>query len=97
MNERPGSQEFETKFPDIIGQVNEAAIEQAQDTYRKSQPRHSHERRADIKAGELHSYTIPHAVLQKAIELAGGDLSRLELNKDGSVTVHNHPRGKKHS
>lgn len=31
-------------------------------------------------------------VMEAALELAGGDHCRLTINKDGSVTVWNHPR-----
>lgn len=31
-------------------------------------------------------------VLRRAIELAAGDMARIELLKDGSALVHNHPR-----
>ena len=36
---------------------------------------------------------IPRIVVVTALELAHGDASRLRFCEDGSVLVHNHPRG----
>lgn len=42
--------------------------------------------------GEIRVTQADRGCWREAMLLAGGDARRLEVHRDGSVTVHNHPR-----
>jgi len=42
---------------------------------------------------KVRAYTIPKVVLDVALDLAGGDITRLRISRDGSVTVVNKGKG----
>jgi hypothetical protein len=48
--------------------------------------------RRTVKAVTVHSVKVEPEVMAKALELAGGDHTRLTIEKDGSVIVWNNPR-----
>lgn len=52
--------------------------------------------RKSVRSTTTHTVTmfrVPKAVLDTALELAGGDITRLRLDPDGSVTVVNQGKG----
>jgi hypothetical protein len=78
------------KVLDLMGRGHtmDSAIEQvrkdAKDVVRKS---------AKPEAQKITAYRIPQAVLDVAMELADGDISRLRIDpEDGSITVVNQSR-----
>lgn len=47
---------------------------------------------ATVKVKVSISVTVDPRIMAKAMELAGGDYTRLTIEEDGSVIVWNHPR-----
>ncbi len=45
-----------------------------------------------VTSYSVNARTVPAAVLKEALRLAGGDISRLRMDDDGSVTVVNQSR-----
>lgn len=55
-------------------------------------PRKTRVTRVTTVTDMIEEYKIPKAVMEVALELAQGDISRIKVGKDGSVTVVNQSR-----
>lgn len=69
--------------------LSEKTVQQAQEittiTRRKSST-------GRVSSYQVNARTVPAAVLKEALRLADGDISRLRMDDDGSVTVANQSR-----
>lgn len=68
--------------PDTVARAEEVA--------KLVKPKRSYTRRA--KAVTVTTIKVDPRVMEAALELAGGDHTRLTIERDGSVVVWNHPR-----
>lgn len=68
--------------PDTVARAEEVA--------KLVKPKRAYTRRA--KTVKVVTVKVAPEVMETALELAGGDYSRLTIERDGSVIVWNHPR-----
>jgi hypothetical protein len=65
-------------------------VARAEEVAKMVKPKRTVTRR--VKAVTVVSIKVDPRVMEAALEIAGGDHSRLTIERDGSVVVWNHPR-----
>lgn len=68
--------------PETVARAAEVAVQ--------VKPKRTYTRR--VKAVKVVTVKVDPRVMEAAMELAGGDYSRLQIERDGSVIVLNNPR-----
>lgn len=72
--------------------LSEKTVQQVANGTVKPGPRKTRITRITTVTDLIEEYKIPKAVMDVALDLAGGDISRIRVGKDGSVTVVNQSR-----
>lgn len=78
----------------IMNEENRVAVD-AINVYRVKRAREMQQSVRVRVEHKVTAYTIPKVVLDTALALAGGDITRLRISRDGSVTVVNKGKGEK--
>lgn len=71
--------------------LHESTVQKAE-ALSTSQRKATNVTRVVVETHTIEGYNIPKAVMKVALELAGGDITRLKVNRDGSVLVVNQSR-----
>jgi hypothetical protein len=70
--------------------LHPSTVARAEEMAQLVKPKRTYTRRA--KAVTVTTIKVAPEVMETALELAGGDFTRLTIERDGSVIVWNHPR-----
>jgi hypothetical protein len=70
--------------------LHPSTVARAEEVAKQVKPKRTYTRRA--KAVKVTSVKVDPRVMEAALEIAGGDHTRLTIEPDGSVVVWNHPR-----
>lgn len=70
--------------------LHPATVARAEEVAQLVKPKRAYTRR--VKAVKVVTIKVDPRVMEAALELAGGDFNRLQIERDGSVVVLNNPR-----